>query len=100
MVGQQPVRHVPLALLVSRLIGPGRLVGQVQVHVRIQEHPQRHRPLAGITPGDNHPAGDGVVLPGRGHPGPDLLLERAVVSHAMSLAAMLPRALLAWLSGD
>jgi len=29
-----------------------------------------------------------------------VLLERAVVSHALSLAAMLPRALIAWLSGD
>jgi hypothetical protein len=34
------------------------------------------------------------------HPGPDLLFERAVVSHAVSLAATLPRALIAWLSGD
>jgi Domain of unknown function (DUF1707) len=29
-----------------------------------------------------------------------LLLERAVVSHAMPLVATLPRALIAWLSGD
>jgi hypothetical protein len=48
----------------------------------------------------NHAAGDGVFLPGLFHPGPDLLLERAVVSHAMSFAAMPPRALIAWLSGD
>jgi hypothetical protein len=100
VAGQQPVRHVPLALLISGRVGPGRLAGQLQVHVRIQVHPQRHRRLAGVTPGDDHPAGGGVVLPGLGHPGPDLLLERAVVSHAMSLAATLPRALIAWLSGD
>ena len=68
--------------------------------LRIQVHPQRHRRPARITPGDDHPAGDGVLLPGLFHPGPDLLLERAVVSHAMSLAATLPRALIAWLSGD
>ena len=100
VVAQQPVRHVPLALLISGHISPGRLVGQLQVHVRIQVHPQRHGRLARITPGDDHPAGGGVVLPGLGHPGPDLLLERAVVSRAMSLAAMLVRALIAWLSGD
>jgi hypothetical protein len=64
------------------------------------EHPQRHRRLARITPGDDHAAGHGVLLPGLFHPAPDLLLERAVVSHAMSLAATLPRALIAWLSGD
>jgi hypothetical protein len=34
------------------------------------------------------------------HPSPDLLLERAVASHVMSLAATLPRAVIAWLSGD
>ena len=56
--------------------------------------------LARVMPGDDHPTGGGVVLPGLGHPRPDLLLERAVVSHAMSLAAMLPRAPIAWLSGD
>jgi hypothetical protein len=50
-------------------------------------------------PGD-HAAGDGVLFPGLFHPGPKLLLERAVVSHAMSLAATRPRALVAWLSGD
>ena len=100
VVGQQPVRQVPLALLIGRSVGPGRLVGQFEVHVWIQEHPQRHRPLTPITPGDDHPARGGVVLSGLGHPDPDLLLERAVVSHAMSLAATLPRALVAWLSGD
>ena len=55
---------------------------------------------ARITPGDDRPAGDGVLLPGLFHPGPDLLFERAAVSHAVSLAATLPRALIAWLSGD
>jgi hypothetical protein len=89
-----------LALLISGRICPGRLVGQFQVHVRIEVHPQRHRRLARITPGGDHPASGGVVLPGLGHPGPDPLLERTVVSHAMSLAATLPRALIAWLSGD
>jgi hypothetical protein len=100
VVRQQPVRHVPLARLISRHVRPGRLAGQLQVHVRIQVHPQRHGRLARITPGDDHPAGGGVLLPGLGHPGPDLLLERAVVSHAMSLTATLPRALIAWLSDD
>jgi len=100
VVGQQPVRHVPLALLISRGIGPGHLVGQLQVHVGIEVYPQRHGRLARVTPGDDHPAGGGVILPGLGHPGPDLLLERAVVSHAMSFAAMQPRALIAWLGSD
>jgi hypothetical protein len=100
VVRQQPVHHVPPARLIGRRICPGRLAGQLQVHMGIQVHPQRHRRLARITPGDNHPAGDGVLLPGLFYPGPDLLLERAVVSHAMSLAATLPRALIAWLSGD
>jgi hypothetical protein len=36
-----------------------------------------------------------VLLPGLGHPDLDLLLERAVVSHAMSLTPTLPRALIA-----
>jgi hypothetical protein len=35
-------------------------------------------------------AGGGVVLPGLGHPSPDILLERAVDSHAMSLVACRP----------
>jgi len=100
VVREQPVRHVPPARLIGCRICPGRLVGQLQVHVRIQVHPQHHQRLARVTPGDDHPAGDGVLLPGLGHPGPDLLLERAVVSHAMSLTATLPRALIAWLSGD
>ena len=91
---------VPLARLIGRHVRPGRLAGQLQIHVRIQVHPQRHGRLARITPGDDHPAGDGVFLPGLGHLRPDLLLERAVVSHAMSLTATLPRALIAWLSGD
>ncbi len=95
-----PVRHVPLAWLISCGIGPDHLVGEGQVHVGIQVHPQRHRRLARVTPGDDHPAGGGVVFPGLGHPGPDLLLERAVVSHAMSSAAMLPRAPIAWLGRD
>src|SRR5580693_1040254 len=99
VVGQQPVRHAPPARLIRRRIGPGRRVGELQVHMRIQVDPQRQRRLAWIMPRD-HAAGDGVLLPGLGHPGPDLLLERAVVSHAMSLAAMPPRAPIAWLSGD
>jgi hypothetical protein len=70
VVGQQPVRHVPLPLLISRRIRPGRLAGQWQVHVRVQVHPQRHWRLAGVTPGDDRPAGDRVVLPGLAHPGP------------------------------
>src|SRR6185312_5410239 len=90
MGGQQPISHVPLALFISRSVGTGHLAGQLQVHVRIEEYPQRHRLRARITPGDDHPAGGGVILPGLGHPGADLLLERAVVSHAMSFAAMLP----------
>src|SRR5947209_4377358 len=57
-------------------------------------------PSHSITPRDYHPAGRGVLLPSLGHPGPDLLLERAVVSHAMFLTATLPRALIAWLSSD
>ena len=36
VVGQQPVRHIPLALLISRVVGAGRLVGQLQVHVRFR----------------------------------------------------------------
>src|ERR1700722_10042089 len=96
VVGQQPVRHLPLDLVTSRGEGAGCLVGQLQVHVRIQVHPQRHSRLARATPSDDHPAGGGVLLPGLGHPGPDLLLERTVVSHAMSLAAMLPPALIPW----
>ena len=97
---EHPVRHVTPARFIGRPVGPRRLVGELQVHVRVQEHPQGHRRLTRILSGDDHPAGGGVILPGLGHPGPDLLLERAVVSHAMSLAAMLPRALIAWLSGD
>ena len=100
MVGQQPVRHVPPARLIRRRICPGRPVGQLQVHMRIQVHPQHYRRLARITPGDDHAAGDGVLLPGLGHPGPDLLLERADLSHAKSLAAILSRALITWLSGN
>jgi hypothetical protein len=49
-VGQQPVRHVPLAMLISGRIGQGRFIGQLQVQVRIQVHAQRHRRLARITP--------------------------------------------------
>jgi len=53
VAGQQPVRHVPLARLISRGLGPGFLLGQRQVHVGIQVHPQRHRRLARVTPGDD-----------------------------------------------
>jgi hypothetical protein len=73
---------------------------EVVIEPGTREPEQRHRRLAKVTPGDDHAAGDGVLLPGLGHPGPDLVLERVVVSHAMSLAATLARALIAWLSGD
>src|SRR5437764_702029 len=82
VVGQQPVRHLALGKLVSRSEGAGRLAGQLQVYMRIQVHPQRHSRAARATPVDDHPAGGGVVLPGLGHPGPDLLLECAITSHA------------------
>jgi ABC-2 type transport system ATP-binding protein len=100
VLGQQPVGHVPLGRLTGRLVRPGGFLGQLDVHVRVQEHPQRHRRLARMGPGDDRPAGHRVLLPGRGHPRPDLLLERAVVSHAMSLTATLSRAPVAWLNGD
>jgi hypothetical protein len=63
----------------------------------MEVHPQDHRRLAHIVPGDDLAAGDRVVLASLGHPGPDLVLKRAVACHAMALAAMLPRALIAWL---
>jgi hypothetical protein len=63
----------------------------------IKVHPQDHRGLARIMPGDDLAAADRVLLASLGHSGADLVLKCAVVSHAMSLAAMLPRALIAWL---
>ena len=97
LVREQPVNHVSPALLTGTGVRLARPGGQLQVHIRIEVHPQDHRRLARIVPGDDLAAGDRVPLASLGHPGTDLVLKCAVVSHAMSLAAMLPRALIAWL---
>jgi hypothetical protein len=89
--------HVSPALLIGTGVSLACLGGQLQVHMGIEVHPQDHRRPARIVPGDDLAAGDRVLLASLGHPGADLVLECAVVSHAMSLAAMLPRALIAWL---
>src|SRR5436305_15180539 len=54
VVGQQPLRHLPLGKLVSRPQRSGRPPAQLQGHMRIQVHPQPHWWAARATPADDH----------------------------------------------